>query len=328
MSEGTPRTGTIRAAGAVLWRERGGRFEVALVHRPRYKDWSWPKGKLDPGEPAPVAAAREVAEETGTAVVLGPPLPALHYALPDGGAKEVHYWAARAADGRDAPALAARRPVDPASWAEIDDVVWVSAATAADLLTRPDDLRPLVAAQKLWSRGRIDTRVLAVVRHGRARRRQAWSGPEDTRPLTEQGRAQADALVPLLAAYGAREVVTSPWERCLHTVTPYAQATGLSVREAPALTEAAHAADPRASAAAAHAVLAKADNTVVSTHRPVLPAVLEEIAKATRRWTHGHVPSGDPYLRTGEALLVHVRHTTRGPRVVALERHRPSSIRR
>ena len=67
----------VHAAGAVLWRERAGRMEVALVHRPRYRDWSGPKGKLDPGETTTAAAVREVEEETGTPVVLGVPLPAM-----------------------------------------------------------------------------------------------------------------------------------------------------------------------------------------------------------------------------------------------------------
>ena len=68
---GTATTPVVRAAGAVLWRERGGRLEVTLVHRPRYQDWSWPKGKVDPGECEPAAAVREVAEEVGVQVVLG-----------------------------------------------------------------------------------------------------------------------------------------------------------------------------------------------------------------------------------------------------------------
>ena len=55
-----------------------------MVHRPRYKDWSWPKGKLDPRETYPAAAAREVAEEIGDAVVLGVPLPSLQYTTSDG----------------------------------------------------------------------------------------------------------------------------------------------------------------------------------------------------------------------------------------------------
>ena len=220
MSTGTTATSApvVLAAGAVIWRLSGDRFEVALVHRPRYRDWSWPKGKLEPGESVPATAVREVAEETGTPVVLGVPLPSMSYWTPDGLAKHVRYWAARVATDDDGAALGVRSPVRRASLDEIDDTVWVPASTAADMLTRPTDRRPLDALQELWDRGRLSTRVLVVARHGRARKRSAWA---------VRGRAQADALVAVLAAFGVREIVTSPWERCLRTVAPYAEDTCL-----------------------------------------------------------------------------------------------------
>lgn len=90
----TDKTPVIESAGALVWRVREGRLQVLLIHRPRYDDWSWPKGKLDPGETLPTAAAREVAEETGRPVTLGLPLPGLQYLTPDGAVKRVHYWAA------------------------------------------------------------------------------------------------------------------------------------------------------------------------------------------------------------------------------------------
>lgn len=313
----------VHAAGAVLWRESSGRLEVALVHRPRYRDWSWPKGKLDPGESTPAAAAREVAEETGTPVVLGVPLPTLHYRTSDGSPKHVRYWAARVATHRDGAALSVRAPVRRASLDEIDDVVWVAATTAADLLTRSSDRKPLTVVQDLWNRGRLATRVLVIARHGRARRRSAWDGDEASRPLTRQGRAQATALVPVLAAFGVREVVTSPWERCLRTVTPYAERTGLPVQTLEALTEASHKEAPGVAVDAVVEYLRSPRDTVVSTHRPVLPAIMETVADATRRWTLGQVPAKDPYLRTGEALIAHVAGTDGGARIAAVETYRP-----
>ena len=90
-------TPVIESAGALVWRVHDGELQVRLVHRPRYDDWSWPKGKLDPGETFQAAAAREVAEETGKPVVLGVPLPGLQYLTPEGRVKRVHYWAARRA---------------------------------------------------------------------------------------------------------------------------------------------------------------------------------------------------------------------------------------
>lgn len=317
----------VHAAGALVWRERAGRLEVALVHRPRYKDWSWPKGKLDPGEGSPAAAVREVAEETGTPVVLGVPLPALRYKTPDGVGKHVRYWAARAATDDDAAPLTARPPVERAPLAEIDDVVWVSTATAHQMLTRTTDRRPLTVVSALHEQGRLATRTLVVARHGRAKQRSAWTGGEETRPLTTQGRAQADALVPLLAAFGVREAVASPWERCLRTVEPYAERTGLRVHKIEALTEAAHRQDPAAAVKAAADYLQQPRDAVVVTHRPVLPALLELIGDATRRWTIGSIPHTDPYLRTGEVLVVHVAGEGSRARVVAVETHRAGSAR-
>jgi 8-oxo-dGTP pyrophosphatase MutT (NUDIX family)/phosphohistidine phosphatase SixA len=303
----------VLAAGALPWRERDGRLEVALIHRPRYQDWSWPKGKLDPGESVPGAACREVAEETGAPVVLGVPLPGIRYRTADGARKQVHYWAARPAGPDDDAPLAARRPVHPAAPTEVDDVAWVPVRAAADLLTRRADRAPLEVA----------TRALVVARHGKAVGRAAWHGDEATRPLTGRGEAQARALVEVLAAFGVREAATSPWARCSRTLTPYADAAGLAPRAVDALTEAAVHADPAAAARVVADLLAGAPDAVVCTHRPALATVLGVLADATRRWTLGSLPEADPWLRPGEALVAHVAGTGERARVVAVERHRP-----
>ncbi|MCV2394892.1 NUDIX domain-containing protein [Actinotalea sp. M2MS4P-6] len=318
---GTPQT--VHAAGAVVWRERGERLEVALVHRPRYKDWSWPKGKLDPGEPVAAAAVREVEEETGTAIVLGAPLPLLRYRTPDGNAKIVRYWSAQAASEHYHRPLAARREVVPAKTTEIDDVVWVGASTAREMLTRRADHRPLDVLEDLWQRGRLETRVLAIARHGQAVPRNRWHEGEASRPLTAVGRRQAKAIVPVLAAFGVRSVLTSPWDRCAATVAPYAEKASLEVDVSAALTEAAHAKHPHDVVKVIEGLLATPRDAVVATHRPVLPTALDTISEATRRWTHGILPAKDPYLRTGEILVAHVTGQGRKARVVAVEHHRP-----
>lgn len=318
-----PADGVVHAAGALVWRERAERLEVALVHRPRYRDWSWPKGKLDPGESVPAAAVREVEEETGTPVVLGIPLPGLAYRTADGRRKQVRYWAARPATDDDAPALAARPPVTRAGEDEIDDVVWVGSGTAADLLTRPTDRAPLAALVDAWTRGRLATRTVVVVRHGRARSRSAWGRGELSRPLTPQGAAQAAALGPLLGAFGVRRVLTSPWERCLASVLPYTGRAGVDAELVEELTEAAALADPGRVETLTDHLLEEADGTLVCTHRPVLPTVLGRVDEASRRWTVGMVPAKDPWLRPGEALVAHVAARGGRSRVVAVERHRP-----
>lgn len=331
---------TVRAAGCLVWREVGGELEVLLVHRPRYDDWSWPKGKLDPGETLPECAVREVAEETGCAVVLGRELPGVRYRISDGRLKACHYWAARVADG-DAVALRARVPVPPPDGREVDRTVWVSAARARTLLTREADTEPLDALEDEWADGVLDTRALVVLRHSRAKKRSAWKGGEDDRPLTTAGRAQADRLPPLLACYGVDRVLTSPWLRCAATVKPYAKASGRASLAVEALTEIGARERPELARAAVREVLASfagidgpagssetdgpdgaaRTDVALCTHRPVLPLVLSELAQVSPRRVQAQFPRENPYLRTGELLVCHIADGhRRGIRIVAVER--------
>lgn len=320
----SPSTGVVRAAGALVWRVRQSRLQVALVHRPRYKDWSWPKGKLDPGEASVTAAWREVAEEIGHDVVLGLPLPSLSYRLPDGSTKRVHLWAAQVAGRPEAAALRARPPVPPAAREEIDQARWFDADAAAQRLTRPSDRIPLDALLDAHARGRLDTRALVVVRHAAARKRSVWQDGEASRPLTAPGRTQAAALVPMLSGFGVTAVLTSDWERCAATVEPYAQAAGVEAVPAPDLTELAHEHHPSRVAALVADRLDAGQDTVLCTHRPVLPTVFDVVAQHSRREVANTLPHEDPFLRTAEMLVAHVSRTPAGPRVVATERHRPA----
>jgi len=117
----------VRAAGGVVWRVVEGRPEVVLVHRPKYGDWTFPKGKLDPGETEADAAYREVSEETGYRCVLGRELPSVEYLDGKGRHKRVHYWEMTIADGEF-------RAND-----EVDRLEWLALDTAADRLTYDHD---------------------------------------------------------------------------------------------------------------------------------------------------------------------------------------------
>lgn len=324
MTASTTPAAVVQAAGGLVWRVRMGRLQVVLVHRPRYKDWSWPKGKLEQGESHVIAAVREIEEETGLEVVLGRPLPRLEYALADGRHKRVHYWAAQVAGRPDRPAMRARPPVRPAERSEIDLVRWFDADVAARRLTRDDDRIPLAALVEAHEKRELDTRALVIARHGRARSRASWSGDEGTRPLTPAGSDQAAALPPVLSAFGVADVVTSPWERCRASVAPYCSAAGLTPRTVDALTEHAHAHDPMATAAVLTELLRVASDTVVCTHRPVLPTLLKVVGAHAENGAAAALPDTDPYLRPGEMLVSHVVTGGSGPRVVAVERHRPA----
>lgn len=313
------RGAVVESAGAVVWRLRKDRLQVRLVHRPRYRDWSWPKGKVDPGESLPAAAVREVAEETGRAVVLGIPLPTLEYPTPEGRLKRVHYWAARRAADGDRPSIDARPPASPVDATEIDDAAWLDAEAARERLTRPADREPLDALVRAWRHDRLDTRAVVVSRHARARKRAQWAGGEADRPLTPLGAAQAVGLVQVLAAFGVVHVATSEWLRCTQTVQPYADATGRSFVEDPRLTEAAHTAAPGAVAAAVRDVLEAGPAAVLCTHRPVLPTVLDVLSQHARRRVADALPREDPFLRPAQSLVCHVARTPKGPRVMAVE---------
>ena len=185
-------TSPIPAAGTVPWRRRRGQLEVALVHRPKYDDWSWAKGKLDPGEQWPVAAVRETHEETALEVTLGRPLPGAEYTVLDGdgqpATKEVRYWAAEASK----PAGPLRNEIDEVRWLDV-----ISASDRLDYARDRDQLRAVVRADKA---GTLTTWPLVLVRHAHATGRGSWSGDDQLRPLTSSGRQRAAARAPGLAA--------------------------------------------------------------------------------------------------------------------------------
>lgn len=313
------------AAGVLPWRiGKDGELEVLLIHRPRYDDWSWPKGKLDRGESLAQCALREGAEETGLTLVLGRPLATVKYTINGGNRnKEVHYWAARKATKEDEYAIRARDPIRDADPTEVDKMRWMSAPSAVRKLTRKADRRPLADLIAAYEAGELDTRAVVIVRHARARKRSTWAGDEETRPLTPTGRGQAHGVVPVLSAYGAVEVTTSPWQRCLDTIEPYCRETGLFAIADDGLTEAGHAAEPKRAKQAIKGALNAFANAAICTHRPVLPTVVKALRKAAVAGAVKRLPKKDPYLRPGHMLVAHIAATTDGPLVVAIERHAP-----
>lgn len=308
---GTP---VVHAAGAVCWRlGTGGTLETLLVHRPAYDDWSWPKGKLDPGEGAVEAAYREVAEETGLRVRLGVPLPTAHYRLSDSLDKRVTYWAAHVT-GDPLPA-----PPNPR---EIDRCEWVSPDQALSRLTRRGDRQQLTALVAAHDAGALDTWPLVVLRHAVAHPRTVWGRDDSIRPLVGQGQRQAAALVPFLRAWAPDRVVTSPWKRCTDTVRPYVDATSTPVRTRGRLSEDGHRRNPGKVAELVGRLLDKGQPVLVCTHRPVLGTLLGAIAGRTTVGLADVVPARDPFLDAAEVLVAHVSRSS--GRVVGVEQHVPA----
>ncbi len=324
----------MRAAGALVWREKGGDLQVLLVHRPRYDDWSFPKGKLESGESLCACAVREVAEETGVQVRLEQPLETIRYRLGDGTRKEVRYWAARELD-RGSPALAARGRIPRASRSEIDGVQWMGVKEARKRLDHAIDRDLLGSLVDLWEDDKLDTWTLVLVRHARAVKRSVWNRPkkrtaeqdEATRPLTgDHGRARARALAPILAAYGVGRAISSPWKRCCDTMAPYCRAAGLKLELEPAITEHAHATAPKTTRKVVERALRMREGPVaLCTHRPVLPAVMDVVAEYAPGKLLRSVPNRDPWLKTGEIMVIHMARRPHGKiRAVAIEKQRPS----
>lgn len=304
----------VQAAGAVVWRERSGRLEVLLVHRPQYRDWSWPKGKLEPNEALPAAAVREVLEETGIQVALGRPLPTAHYTVGEGIQKSVRYWAAAG------PSWSPPAPPRPD---EVDETRWVLVPEAEQMLTRRADRLQLLAVVEAYEEGSLRTFPVAVLRHGHARPKSAWAHADAERPLVQAGRNQAAAIVDTLAAYAPARVVSSPWTRCTQTVEPFlAQHGGFlntKLRTKKTLSEDGHRRDHAKTAALVRKLIAKGRPVVICTHRPVLGALLGALAGRAEAGRSGDLPAKDPFLAPGELLVAHVAHAS--GRVVAVERH-------
>ena len=221
----------VEAAGGVLWRREGDDVRVAVVHRPRYDDWSLPKGKLDDGEPSVLAAVREVQEETGFSSVVGRTLGESRYRVMQGNRdvpKTVRWWALCATGGRFTPT------------SEVDELLWLDVPSALRQVTAGRDSAPLQA----FARHPPETTTVLLVRHGSAGRPQEWEGPDEHRPLDARGLRQARAMAALLPVYGPRRVLSAPPLRCLQTVQPLADRLGLQVETDSDLAEQSYAALP------------------------------------------------------------------------------------
>ncbi|GAB2947093.1 NUDIX domain-containing protein [Nonomuraea fastidiosa] len=274
----------IRAAGAVILRGSGSDTEVAVVYRPRYNDWTFPKGKLEPGEHVVAAAVREVREETGLTVTLGRPLPPVWYPI-GGRRKRVDYWVARAVHD------AGFAPDD-----EVGELRWVPLDEAGRLLSYTWDT-PLIEA---LSAAPLDTTPLVLVRHGSAGSRDEWEGDDATRPLDRRGLAQAGVLSAVLPAWRPGRLLSSPSARCVQTLEPYARISGLGIGVDPLLSE--EGQDPRKTPALVSSLSWPA---AVCSHRKVLPGLIQALT------------GEDVRLRKGGFAVLH----RADGRVVAVEQH-------
>jgi phosphohistidine phosphatase SixA len=263
-------TREVRAAGGVVLRREHGRALTALVHRPRYDDWTFPKGKLLEGESFREAATREVLEETGLSPIVGAELPPSRYEDQHGAPKLVRYWSMEVLDGQDL------RPTQ-----EVDEARWVSFGGARELLTYDRD-RLVLDAIAAWSAPAY------LIRHAKAADREAWTEDDRARPLTKAGRRQAEALASALGDRPVDRILSSPAVRCTETVRPLAEQRGRPVEIREDLFE----------GAPLSGMLDLLDElrstpTVVCGHGDLIPATIEELEArgatvgATAGWKKG-----------------------------------------
>lgn len=250
----------IRAAGGVVWRPGPAGPEVAIVHRPRYGDWSLPKGKLAAGEPHLIAALREVREETGIRGVAGASLGSTAYTVA-GERKRVRWWSVRAEGGEFEPGE------------EVDGLSWLPPADALALL---GDAEPL----HRWLRLPLQAGLVLLVRHGSAGDPQAWQGSDEDRALDDIGEQQAQLIARVLLGYRPVRVLSAPPKRCLNTVGPLAVALDLALEVDPLIGEEGAPPDP-----AEHllGLVTPAEAVVVCSQGGVIPRVLQALLPPGRR---------------------------------------------
>lgn len=293
---------TVLAAGALVWRRHGRHTQLLMIHRPKYDDWTFPKGKLDRGERLPRTAVRETEEETGVRVRLGVPLASHEYPIRSeaGTVKRVHYWVARATGDDGVDSYVPNR--------EVDGVRWVRLRDAAGLLTYDRDGEVLEGFRRLKDRDWHRARALLMLRHADARSRSRWPGPDDERTLTRAGERQARKAVPTLESYGVRRVVSSDTERCVATALPYADRIGADIVLDHRLSE--EGARPKRVRHATYDLLDTRSPVVGVTHRPVLPQMFDALG----------LDGVDP-LAPADVLVVHHHDGD----IVATERYSHSS---
>jgi 8-oxo-dGTP diphosphatase len=276
----------IQAAGAVLWRKSDiSQLEIAVIHRPRYDDWSLPKGKVESGESHISAGYREIQEETGYESTFGPEIGTVVYKL-EGAPKEVRYWAAAATLKTGTP--------NPK---EVDEVLWLAPKKAKEKLTNKDE-RAIV---DFFLEFGADTFPIILLRHAKALKRTEWDGDDGDRPLEHRGQLQAKRLLPIYLPYGISEVHTSDALRCIETIDLMARLIEKTPIFSADLSEYGYAKDREAPLDYVQDLMNRGISAIVCSHNPIIPKVVQKLVSKK------YFKSMHRELEPAQAIVLHCR---------------------
>ncbi|ASY09810.1 8-oxo-dGTP diphosphatase [Candidatus Nanopelagicus limnes] len=254
----------ILAAGAIVWRKHKEKFtEVAIIHRPKYDDWTFPKGKCEIGEALIACAHREVFEETNITTEFGPFLGKVEYASQQG-MKQVSYWSAKVID---------EKPFTPNS--EVDQIKWVAVTKVSEMLSMETDREILDSFIKL----KFDTKPFVLLRHAKAVSRDEWQGDDDDRPLEDLGINQSKRLLSTYKVFNLEQIHTSDAIRCYSTVEPIANGLNLKLEVTAKLSESTYRKDKDKAFDYAKELLKSEINAMICSHNPILPKMLNKLTK-------------------------------------------------
>lgn len=255
---------TILAAGAVLWRKgEKKKIEVLIIHRPKYDDWTFPKGKAEIGEPLIACAYREVLEETNIETAFGPYLGEVEY-LTNDGKKKVSFWSAKVIKEKEFN-----------SNAEVDQLKWVEVTKVKELLTLDTDRKIL----EQFLRIEPDTKPLVLLRHAKAVTRDEWQGEDDDRPLDSYGQNQAKRLLAMYQVFNLEQIHSSDAVRCYDTVVAIAKGLSIKLEVTGKLSESTFKKDKEKAFDYAKDLMKLNESVLLCSHNPILPKMLNKLTK-------------------------------------------------
>jgi 8-oxo-dGTP diphosphatase len=278
----------IIAAGGVVWREgKDSKIELAIIYRPKYDDWTFPKGKLDTGEELISGAYREILEETGLDIELGPYLGAVEYES-FGEAKRVSYWAAKA--------LSSSKEFHPNN--EVDLLEWHEVDSAREKLTRETDREIL----EVFIDSPYQATKLIMLRHAKALARTEWQSGDEDRPLDIVGQLQAKRMHAIYQVFGISQIHTSDAVRCYDTVIGLTNTLKIEPVITSKLSEYTFEKNKDKSLDYASELTeisrSSGETILLCSHNPVLPRMLERITKKSS------VELPENKLKPGDAWVV------------------------